>query len=227
MDRPSKWRGVSGGQPESCGFIMSHSLAHLAQALTMQSPEPLLPVNKPSEHCSAEYAVWRLKKAWLDGTSFGPDQAVLVRQAVRWSGGTLFVPALSQALRGALFQAGVRWSEAGTLSAEPFLPDWLDPTGIDAERGIDAQPIRRQASESVPAESYLQLSLSYSHWKSQALKEAAWRALQSPAGATLLVALPTGSGKSLCFHLLARFSTGLTLVVVPTVALAIDQYRAA
>ena len=206
---------------------MSHSLAHLAQALTMQSPEPLLPVNKPSEHCSAEYAVWRLKKAWLDGTSFGPDQAVLVRQAVRWSGGTLFVPALSQALRGALFQAGVRWSEAGTLSAEPFLPDWLDPTGIDAARGIDAQPIRRQASESVPAESYLQLSLSYSHWKSQALKEAAWRALQSPAGATLLVALPTGSGKSLCFHLLARFSTGLTLVVVPTVALAIDQYRAA
>ena len=39
--------------------------------------------------------------------------------------------------------------------------------------------------------------------------------------------MPTGSGKSLCFHYLARFSSGLTLVIVPTVALAIDQYRAA
>jgi ATP-dependent DNA helicase RecQ len=206
---------------------MIRALDCLTQALTAQSPQPLRPVEKVSAHCGTEYVVWRLKQAWREGSPFGPDQAVLVRQAVRWSGATLFVPSLPQALRGPLLQAGVRWSEAGTLSAEPFFPDWLDHTGIDPARGIDARPTRRQPSEGVPAESYLQTSLGYSHWKSQALKEAAWQALQAPAGATLLIALPTGSGKSLCFHLLAGFSTGLTLVVVPTVALAIDQYRAA
>lgn len=35
--------------------------------------------------------------------------------------------------------------------------------------------------------------------------------------------LPTGSGKSLCFQLLPRFTGGLTVVIVPTIALAIDE----
>jgi ATP-dependent DNA helicase RecQ len=205
---------------------MMRALDCLTHALTGQSPQPLCVLEKPPENWGAEYAVWRLKQAWREGTSFGPDQAVLVRQAIRWSGAPLFVHTLPHALRGPLIQAGICWSEAGTLSAKPFLPDWLDHTGIDSRCGIDAQPTLRQASEGVPAESFLQLSLGYSHWKSHALKEAAWQTLQAPAGATLLVALPTGSGKSLCFQLLARFSTGLTLVVVPTVALAIDQCRA-
>ena len=39
--------------------------------------------------------------------------------------------------------------------------------------------------------------------------------------------LPTGTGKSLCFQLLSLFGTGLTVVVVPTIALAIDQWRSA
>ena len=58
-------------------------------------------------------------------------------------------------------------------------------------------------------------------------------ALSTPAGGTLVVALPTGEGKSMIFQLAqavgfvgARASTegrGVTLVVVPTVALAVNH----
>ena len=40
----------------------------------------------------------------------------------------------------------------------------------------------------------------------------------APPGTTTLLVLPTGTGKSLCFQLLSLFGTGLTVVVVPTVA---------
>lgn len=48
--------------------------------------------------------------------------------------------------------------------------------------------------------------------------------LEAPDGSTLLGVLPTASGKSLCAHLPALLKeSSLTVVVVPTVALALDQ----
>jgi ATP-dependent DNA helicase RecQ len=80
----------------------------------------------------------------------------------------------------------------------------------------------RSLDERFDAEPYLS-SLRYKTWRSPAQKEAAWTVLNTPAGSTRVIVLPTGAGKSLCFQLLPRFEEGLTVVVVPTVALAIDQ----
>jgi ATP-dependent DNA helicase RecQ len=64
-------------------------------------------------------------------------------------------------------------------------------------------------------------------WKSQAQKELTWRAITAPENSTLLVGLPTGGGKSLVGHCCAAFSNGLTVLVVPTVALGEDQLASA
>ena len=204
---------------------MSAALDLLARALAAQDPAILRSLPRPATPVGADYPVWRLGQAWT-GT-FGADEAVLVRQAIRNTGSHVFAPDVPASLLDPLGSAGVHVDAAGRLLAQPWLPPWLDPRQTYAPNGVDAPVHLRVPKEAVPAESYLAQSFGYSHWKSQALKEACWNVHNASAGSTVLVALPTGSGKSLCFHFLARFSTGLTLVIVPTVALAIDQYRSA
>lgn len=68
---------------------------------------------------------------------------------------------------------------------------------------------------------------SHDYYKSFAQKIAVQTALNMPKGSSMLACLPTGSGKSLIGQMLSFISNGLTVVVVPTVALAIDQLSAA
>ena len=67
----------------------------------------------------------------------------------------------------------------------------------------------------------------YSAYKSLEQKLAVVGALRTPEGYTTLVALPTGGGKSLITQALSYQKEGLTIAVVPTISLAIDQCRAA
>lgn len=65
----------------------------------------------------------------------------------------------------------------------------------------------------------------YSHFKSMDQKLAVYGALNTPDGYTTLVSLPTGGGKSLITQMISYQKEGLTVVIVPTVSLAIDQER--
>lgn len=67
----------------------------------------------------------------------------------------------------------------------------------------------------------------YKKFKSIAQKLAVYGALNTPDGYTTLVSLPTGGGKSLITQTLSYQKNGLTVVVMPTVSLAIDQVRSA
>lgn len=66
----------------------------------------------------------------------------------------------------------------------------------------------------------------YKYYKSLAQKIAVTGALNMPQGYTSLISLPTGGGKSLIIQTMAyQKDNGLTIVVVPTVSLAMDQER--
>ena len=65
----------------------------------------------------------------------------------------------------------------------------------------------------------------YSKFKSLDQKLAVYGALNTPEGFTTLVSLPTGGGKSLITQTIAFQKEGLTIVIIPTVSLAIDQER--
>ena len=67
----------------------------------------------------------------------------------------------------------------------------------------------------------------YTRFKSMAQKLAVYGALNTPYGYTTLVSLPTGGGKSLITQTMSYQQEGLTIVIVPTVSLAIDQERVA
>jgi ATP-dependent DNA helicase RecQ len=202
---------------------LSDLLDTLALALAREDSGILRNIPRPTSPIGPAYPVWRLGQAWTE--TFGPDEALLVRQAIRSIGNHLFCPDISADVQARLVAAGVQLDAASRLTADAFRPEWLNLRTGDND--VDAAVTQRVSNEQVVGEAYLEESFGYSHWKSQALKEACWTVHVAAPGSTVLVALPTGSGKSLCFHFLARFSSGLNLVIVPTVALAIDQYRSA
>lgn len=56
-------------------------------------------------------------------------------------------------------------------------------------------------------------------------KLAVYGALNAPEGYTVLISLQTGGGKSLVTQTISYQKDGLTIVIVPTISLAIDQER--
>lgn len=87
---------------------------------------------------------------------------------------------------------------------------------------------QRQVFDPIMGDPFLN-ELNLTHYRSPGQREAIRAILTAPPGATIVVNLPTGAGKSLCAHLpaiLESKSLGVTVVIVPTVALCIDQERA-
>lgn len=115
-----------------------------------------------------------------------------------------------------------------TLCAHPWQPHWLEGTkDHPPDQPLHRGDLRRNYA---PALGDPCLSLvDRSAYRSTAQREAVQAVLSAPSGATLVLNLPTGSGKSLCAvlpALLASQEEGVTVVVVPTTALAIDQQAA-
>ncbi len=75
--------------------------------------------------------------------------------------------------------------------------------------------------------SFLKRLTGFTKFKSLEQKLCVFGAINTPSSYTALISMPTGGGKSLVTQSLAYNSKGLTIVVVPTVSLAIDQERVA
>ena len=65
----------------------------------------------------------------------------------------------------------------------------------------------------------------FKYFKSNEQKVAVTGALRVPYGFSCLVSMTTGGGKSLITQTVAYQEKGLTIVIVPTVSLMMDQYR--
>lgn len=113
------------------------------------------------------------------------------------------------------------------VSCLHHIPEWLEPhqyiKDVYALRLDDGIELECASS----GDAILAKHTGFSVYKSFEQKVAVHTALNLPNGHTLLISLPTGGGKSLVTQLLASVSEGLTVVIVPTVALALDQYYAA
>ena len=172
----------------------------------------------------------RLLRALDDGSASPLDLAVLVRHALRYERGTLRLPvAASMPSADHWASVGVTATPSGggfIVKDRPWSPDWLPDPGDDGvDAAVTAAQIRRR-SEEVPGDPFLD-EFGYDTYRSTGQRRALRAALGAPRGSTLVVSLPTGEGKSLVFHALARVGfgdgRGVTLVVTPTVALAADH----
>ena len=106
-------------------------------------------------------------------------------------------------------------------------PEWMNPSKYIRDVYSLKQTDGTKNSEFSYGDEFLRENTGFDLYKSFEQKVAVHTALNLPAGHSLLISQPTGGGKSLVTQILASTSNGLTIVIVPTVALARDQYHAA
>ncbi len=168
------------------------------------------------------------------GSGRGADLIILIKQALlscdMQSAERLRVPlAVGWPDEQAWRRFGLEVSSAGIeslfLGAQQWHPHWLDEGAGDA--AIDAiRRSPRRIDRDVPADPLIESKLQLHSYRSSSQRAAVQMAFTMPKGSTSLIVLPTGSGKSLVFQspsFSVAFQEGLTVVVVPTVALAKDQ----
>jgi ATP-dependent DNA helicase RecQ len=171
------------------------------------------------------------------------DLAILVRQVLRYEElrYQATTPVSVKVLTGTQWPSADDWNSVGvdarridrsySVRALAWRPVWLRDVG---EIGVDATAaaeVRRRQESSVPGDPFL-ARFNRSHYRSLGQRSAVRAALTTPPGATLLICLPTGDGKSFIFQLVGKLGfsdaePGVTLVITPTVALALDHERAA
>lgn len=114
------------------------------------------------------------------------------------------------------------------LTADAWCPRWLptDAHGM-VDHDVALGRLRRLDERTAPDPFLTEIDHTISYYRTPSQRSAVRSAFLLPAGGTLLINLPTGAGKTL--PLLARAlltPAGQTsVIVVPTVALAMDQER--
>lgn len=178
----------------------------------------------------------------LDGGAFvgGADLVALIRHVLRreqerqgGSAQSALVPT------AAPWPTRETWERAGLdveahsagfvrVEARPWHPTWLPGADrVAPEQAVVAEEFRRNYAE-VAGDPFLRV-VGKARYRSSGQRASVRAVLTAPPGATLVVNLPTGAGKSLCAHLpalLGSESHGVTIVVMPTTALCIDQENA-
>ena len=126
---------------------------------------------------------------------------------------------------------GFEVTKAGTnliLSPALWRPEWLKCDEPEGDIFQDTFARKRCRQDARCAADPFLLDAGYASYSSAGQREAVRASLLMPPGTTLVVNLPTGSGKSLVGHapvLIGGLKSGLTVFIVPTTALALDQER--
>ena len=175
----------------------------------------------------------RSVRALSDGPSTGLDRAVLLRQVLRrWSlrdgrdVGAEIAPELANSMRLVADQVGLR--RLGNMwSAQSWEPEWLPLDGVpDAASLAGTEAGRRFETALLQADPFFEESTGFETYRAPGQRAAARAVVSTPEGSTLIAMLPTGTGKTeIALCLSDRSKTGLTVIVVPTVALAYDFER--
>lgn len=161
------------------------------------------------------------------------DLAVLVRHLLRrWSirdGRDVQVrtaPSISARLRTVADFVDLREVVRDTWWANAWRPDWLDAGIPDAAAAAGTDHGKRFRNSELIADPFFEKHTGYSRYRTPGQRAACRAVVSMPTGSTIIAMLPTGSGKTeVALCLAGQHQYSVTLIVVPTVALAYDFER--
>ena len=199
----------------------------------------------PLRSLDAEAVEWRkdgiarcLEGICHQNSSFA-DKGVLLREVVRLAGGMATLPRgavdIPQNQLKSLNRFGLQCSgETATgltivLYDSPVLRGELSN---NFQKCLQLDPFSRRTETASVGDGVLARIAGYQRYRCSTQKAAVRALLTMPSGSTMVVTMPTGTGKSLLFQMGTRWWRKCTttekpcsLVIVPTIALALDHER--
>ncbi len=112
------------------------------------------------------------------------------------------------------------------LQAKPWQPSWIPGADEVVPAAAAFADEERRSYVKLPADPFILKNTKFTEYNNSGQRDAIRAMVTMGKGATLVISLPTGSGKSLCAWLPAMLNDGLTVVVIPTTSLALDQENA-
>ena len=202
----------------------SSAIAELEKLLVDTSTLPKL-----QEAARARYVIGFIRRViqFRCEEASGKDLCLNIRDLILVLGRVKLTEKLYQAVREYGSEFDLICESDFYVSCSLDVPEWLEPRDyikdVYALKPSDAVEFDSSSAGDATLSNYTR----FKTYKNFEQKIAVHSALNLPQGDTLLISLPTGGGKSLVTQLLASSSPGLTIVIVPTVALALDQFYAA
>ncbi|MED4057766.1 helicase-related protein [Niallia taxi] len=108
------------------------------------------------------------------------------------------------------------------IACNPFFPEWLHAK----DEILDVYKYNSTPSQKAIGDGYLYNMTGFKEYTSKGQKYLVNASIKQEEGTTIIAALRTGGGKSLVFQMPAFYDeAGVTIVIVPTVSLTIDQQQ--
>jgi ATP-dependent DNA helicase RecQ len=176
----------------------------------------------------------RLARLIADPQTSDLELAVLVRQLLRrWALRDQHAVAanihesLSRRLRRVSARTSLHEMRPGTWIANAWTPSWLPSAGVpDAASAAGTQAGRRFVEDPIKADPFFIACTGYLTYRTPGQRAAARAVVSCAAGSSVIALLPTGSGKTeVALCLADRRKSSVTLIMVPTLALAYDFER--
>lgn len=165
-------------------------------------------------------------KQYNSGTISRQDLLLFVRDFILFVGRFPMPHIIETAIRESGMEFGLSIAADGCADAASLLPEWL-PNHSFVNEVYGLTSAGQDESVLSVGDSLIAKHSRFTNYRSIEQKIAVHAAVNIPADYTLMVSLPTGGGKSLVTQMVAATSNKLTIVMVPTVALASDQYMQA
>lgn len=173
------------------------------------------------------YSAARLVKIWhkqLMNVSFKVDFECALRNYLLLIKKELVIPNYKPSDRFSDFGLHIDVN-TGKVWVNLLLPDFCNNYLVKQLYMQDVIEEKKDTIHNLTTNSYVQKLTGFKHFKSNEQKLAVMGALRTPDGYSCLVSMTTGGGKSLITQTVAYQKEGLTLVIVPTISLMLDQYR--
>lgn len=113
----------------------------------------------------------------------------------------------------------------GKIWASLVLPEFSNKELVKQLYMHDVEESKADKIHNLNTNAYINNLTGFKHFKSNEQKLSVMGALRVPCGYSCLISMTTGGGKSLITQTIAYQKEGLTIVIVPTISLMLDQFN--